>query len=570
MMWKMIRRILMLDVACRRSIVLGIICNFLKSICMAMMLGAVYLVAAHLEALTPTIILQAFGVLCLSICGRFLFQWLMDVAMSAKGFEIFRNYRLEIGERMRKAPMGYFSEQRLGTLQNTLTTTVSELEQYAMQAVIDLTSGALMAVVMMLFFLAFEPLFAIITLVGCLFGLWILARIQHVAAEHAPKVLAAQALEYIRGIAVLRAFSRADSSAATVYEAFREKRRADLAQERASMILMKGYAVVFKLTGCVLMAAAVLHYLQGALPLAWCLMVIVSAFIIFSEMEQMGNGAYLSRIVTADLDRLEDATDIPAIDTSSTELSPAQFDITLSDVSFGYEPARRIIDHVSFTVPQGTSCAIVGPSGSGKTTLCNLIARFWDVDEGTVQIGGEDVREYTADSVLSHISMVFQNVYLFNDTVASNIRYGDPSASDEAVVAAAKCARCHDFIMALPNGYDTVIGEGGATLSGGERQRISIARAMLKDAPIVILDEATSSVDPENEQALLAAIEALTKGKTLITIAHRLKTVQNVDQIIVLDQGKIVERGDHSSLLKRDGLYRHFVEIRARAEGWQL
>ena len=257
------------------------------------------------------------------------------------------------------------------------------------------------------------------------------------------------------------------------------------------------------------------------------------------------------------------------MDTTTDKLHPSNYEISLKDVSFGYG-SRRIIDHISLNIPEHTTCAIVGPSGSGKTTLCNLIARFWDVQEGSVCIGGQNVKDYTADSVLDCISMVFQKVYLFHDTIENNIKFGKPDASLEEVMEAAKRACCHDFIMALPDGYQTVIGESGSTLSGGEKQRISIARAILKDAPIVILDEATSSVDPENEQALLSAIEELTKNKTLISIAHRLSTVQKADQIIVIDNGHVKQKGTHDQLSKKDGIYRNFLKLRVEATGWQL
>ena len=257
------------------------------------------------------------------------------------------------------------------------------------------------------------------------------------------------------------------------------------------------------------------------------------------------------------------------MDTTTDKLHPSNYEISLKDVSFGYG-SRRIIDHISLNIPEHTTCAIVGPSGSGKTTLCNLIARFWDVQEGSVCIGGQNVKDYTADSVLDCISMVFQKVYLFHDTIENNIKFGKPDASLEEVMEAAKRACCHDFIMALPDGYQTVIGESGSTLSGGEKQRISIARAILKDAPIVILDEATSSVDPENEQALLSAIEELTKNKTLISIAHRLSTVQKADQIIVIDNGHVKQKGTHDQLSKKDGIYRNFLKFCVEATGWQL
>ena len=248
----------------------------------------------------------------------------------------------------------------------------------------------------------------------------------------------------------------------------------------------------------------------------------------------------------------------------------AHFEI--KDLSFYYptEKKKPALSHINLKIERGQYVTVCGKSGSGKTTLCNLIARFWDVQEGAVRIGGENVRDYTADSVLEHISMVFQNVYLFHDSVENNIRFGRPEATHEQVVEAAKRACCHGFILSLPNGYDTIIGEGGSTLSGGEKQRISIARAILKDAPIVILDEATSSVDPENEQALLTAIQELTKDKTLISIAHRLSTVRNADQIVVIDQGRIVQQGKHTDLLQKDGVYRKFLSLRTRATGWHL
>jgi len=571
----MIKRILQISGKYKGKILWGIFFHFLMSVSIAMMMMAIYVIVDNLDNMTPQTIFTALGILVASIFGRFLFQWLMEISMSAKGFDMFRDYRLVVGERMRKAPMGYFSEQRLGSIQTVLTSTVSDLEQNSMMAITDLTGGVVMTLVMMVFFLFFNPIFALITLAGLLVGMWVIRLIQKVAAEQAPKVLAAgenmttQTLEYIRGIAVLRAFSQAESSEDSVYEAFDKKRQADFEQEHASLHLLKIYSAVFKLTGCVLMFAAVMLYLAGSITLPYCLMFIVGAFMIYTEMEQMGNGVYLAGIVTTGLDRLEAVTTIPKMDTSSQELAVKNFDIELKDVSFAYD-SRPVINHVSVKVPQGSTCAIVGPSGSGKTTLCNLIARFWDVQEGEVIVGGQDVKQYTADSLMKFISMVFQNVYLFNDTIENNIRFGAPDATHEQVVEAARRAQCHTFISALPKGYETVVGEGGSTLSGGEKQRISIARAMLKDAPIIILDEATSSIDPENEHELVTAIQELTRGKTLISIAHRLTTVRDADQILVIDEGEVVQRGTHEQLIKQDGIYRRFWKQRESASGWKL
>ena len=247
--------------------------------------------------------------------------------------------------------------------------------------------------------------------------------------------------------------------------------------------------------------------------------------------------------------------------------------LTVKDLHKSYQVGKttyEVLKGVSLQVEKGEFVAVMGPSGSGKTTLCNLIARFWDVDGGRVTIGGRDVREYTLESLMEQVSMVFQRVYLFHDTIENNIKFGCPDATHQQVVEAARKACCHDFISALPDGYDTVIGEGGATLSGGEKQRISIARCLLKDAPIVIFDEATANVDPENEDQLQKAMEALTREKTVLMIAHRLKTVRNADQILVLDQGRIVQQGTHEDLIAQEGIYRDFVSERTAASKWTL
>ena len=257
------------------------------------------------------------------------------------------------------------------------------------------------------------------------------------------------------------------------------------------------------------------------------------------------------------------------MDIDGQDITPTSYDIDVENVEFSYDK-RKIIDGISVHIPQKTSTAIVGPSGGGKTTLCHLIARFWDVDKGCVSLGGVDVKEYSMDSLMRNFSFVFQSVYLFQDTIANNIRFGQLDAPMEKVIEAAKKAYCHDFIMALPDGYETIIGEGGASLSGGEKQRISIARAIMKDAPIIILDEATATVDPESEQELTAAIEALTKEKTILMIAHRLKTVRHADNILVIDGGKIVQSGTHDELMHQGGIYRRFVESRELAVGWKV
>lgn len=574
-MFEMIHRIFEIAGTSKPKIIAGVVYNILKSFFQGFMMFGVFLILLNLDQLTPIIIVQAFCVVLGSVIGRFFFQWMYDRTMSGTGYDIFRDYRLEIGEKLKQAPMGYFSEQNLGTIQTMLTTTIADLEGYSMLAIEQMTSGVAMAILMSVMMIFFSPVIAVLSLIGLAIGLLVLGLVRKCASEYAPIYLEAQenlvnkSMEYIRGISVLRSLSKSEEGQREVRTSFQKKWDADYGQEKATAGVLRLYTLVYKIMSCVLIATAGGLFLSEKITLPYCLTFLFCAFTVYSDLENMGNSAFLSKKINTELDRLEEVTNIPRMDTSVEKLIIGHYDIALENISFSYN-SRKVIQHLSLKIPEHSTCAIVGPSGSGKTTLCNLIARFWDVQEGTVYIGGKNVKNYTADSVLEYISMVFQNVYLFNDSIENNIKFGKPDATHDEVVAAAKRACCHDFIVALPNGYDTVIGEGGSTLSGGEKQRISIARAIIKDAPIVILDEATSSVDPENEQALLAAIEELTRNKTLISIAHRLSTVKNADKIIVIDHGEIVQQGTHAELMQVDGIYKNFLRLRTEATGWKL
>ena len=562
-MLSIIKRILRLSGKYRFRVIAGLIFNALKSCCAAFVFFAVLLVMLNIEHLTSAVIWQAFGIIALSVLGRFLFQYLSDVLMSASGYKIFREKRLEIGNQLKRAPIGYFTENNLGTVQTVLTTTISDLEGNCMLALTFLVGGFVQALAMTLMLSVFCWQIGLLALAGILAGIFVLGQIKKRAGAHtedmqnAQELLVGNALEYIKGISVLRIFGKGKEGKGKVDQAFENKCRSDIAVTISTAGIMKLYEAVFKITSCLLFLLSALLYLWGVIALPYCLLFIICAFLMFMELELMNDGAFLSKMLATQLDRLDLISDIPVLDTDGKEIVLESYDIELNDVTFAYD-TRQVLDGISLKIPQNSTCAIVGPSGSGKTTLCNIIARFWDVNSGSVKIGGHDVREFTCDSLLSYVSMVFQKVYLFNDTIENNIKFGKPNASHTEVVEAAKRA-C----------YETMIGEAGSTLSGGEKQRISIARAILKDAPIVILDEATSSVDPENEKALLDAIFELTKNKTLISIAHRLSTVRTADQIIVIDQGHIAQRGTHKELLE-EGIYRTFLECREKSISWKL
>ena len=319
------------------------------------------------------------------------------------------------------------------------------------------------------------------------------------------------------------------------------------------------------------MAMSVMYAgIAGDMDLKYVMVVAFLSMSIFGSVEPIADSAHVLAVINNALDKLNEISEGSLLDEKGTDIKPERFNIEFENVDFSYDNKRKILKDVSFKLPEGSTTAIVGPSGSGKTTICNLIARFYDTSSGSISLGGHKLTEFTCDSLLSNISMVFQNVYLFNDTIRANICFGRDNVTEEEMIEAAKKARCHDFIMELPDGYDTVIGEGGGTLSGGQKQRISIARAILKDAPIIILDESTASIDPENEHLIQGAITELSKGKTVIIIAHRLATIESVDQILVVDNGCLIEKGTHAELITRGGKYSEFVKIRQKAENWQM
>lgn len=471
--------------------------------------------------------------------------------------------------------MGYFSEKNLGEIQVAATTNMNELESSAMSVVENILGSLIYVAICTCVLLVFSWQIGLVTLLGLVIGIFLLSVVQAKAKQAMPlrfevqEEMTEKTLEFIQGNMVMRLFGVGEDSLKRVQDAFHQKRKADIYLENAAIWPISFYKYTFRIASCAVVLIASLLYMQESMSFPICVMLMFAAFLVYSQMDGLASNIALLRIVDTSLGRVEKVLNIPEMSGSMCVDNLSNNHIELRNVSFSYDN-RTIIHEVSLFIPEKSVTAIVGHSGSGKTTLCNLIARFWDVQQGEVLVGGHNVKRISSEELMKKISIVFQNVYLFQDTIENNIKFGEPNASHEDVVDAAKKACCHEFIMQLANGYQTIIGEGGSTLSGGEKQRISIARAILKDAPIVILDEATSSVDLENQHALLTAINELTKGKTLITIAHRLETVRDADQIIVLDEGRIVQQGTHEALIQQDGIYRRFIEVRQMTSSWKL
>lgn len=517
----------------------------------------------------------SLGIMLVSIAGCTLTRRSFTMKQTVGGYTVATHKRVEIGERLKYMPMGYFNDNSLGDITSITTNTAENLQDVATRVIMLTTQGILTTAMFTLAILFYDWRIGLLLLAGIAAFFIINALMQKVSHKVSPLKtasdtrLVASVLEYVQGIGVVRSYNLDQEANKTVDRAIKENEAVNIRLEKTFVPYTSLQSLVLKLFGIAMIFLSVMLYMRGAMALINCLLLVISSFMVYAQLDAAGNYSALLRVLDLSMDKINKVFETPVMDIGGKALKPKECTIKGENVTFRYEN-KKVIDDVSFEIPEGTTTAIVGPSGGGKTTLTSLIARFWDVDSGRITLGGTDVREYTLDSLLSHFSMVFQNVYLFNDTIANNIKFGKPSATMAEVEAAAQKACCHDFISALPSGYDTVIGEGGATLSGGEKQRISIARALLKDAPIIILDEATANVDPENEVLLQEAIGELTHGKTIIMIAHRLKTVQNADQILVMDQGKIINRGTHAQLMQAGGLYADFIRMREKSIGWKL
>ena len=523
----------------------------------------------------------SFAIMCVSMIGGIVTRKVTAMWQCEGGYRTCAKKRIEIAEHLRYLPMGYFNENSLGEITSVTTNTMEAVGDVATRAVMMVFQGLLdtSLIIVMLFF--FDWRIALVGLAG--FGLFefvnlfMRVAVKNISADKIRDDAAeiGKVLEYIQGIAEVKAYNLVGKRSRELNDVINRRKKTLVKMEMRCIPVSNIQSLVAKLSGVAMMIASLYFYLAGTMALADCATMLVCSFMLFNALEAGGNYSALLRTIDLGVTKASKILALPTMDIEGRDNEVVSTGSTTgaliqaSNVDFAYDK-RKIIDNISLSIPEHSTTAIVGPSGGGKTTFCHLLARFWDVDKGQVTLDGKDVRDYSMDNLMKNYSFVFQNVYLFHDTIANNIRFGQPEAPMEKVIAAAKKACCHDFISQLPDGYDTVIGEGGASLSGGERQRISIARAIMKDSPIIILDEATANIDPENERDLMKAIEELTREKTVIMIAHRLKTVRNADQIVVIDKGRIAEQGKHDELVAKGGIYARFIDSRKEAVSWKL
>lgn len=581
-MFKTICRIIQWTGKYKKRLYLGFLCSFLMTICSAMpiMIAAVVLNDIFIDmmggkSISPDIVWKSFIAIVILILLRFFFSYWRAKLQESIGFEIAVKQRIHIGDILKRVSLGYFSKNSTGDILSAATTELSSLELQGMKMIDTVVNGyiSVIGIVCCLAFVCWQA--AVIVIIGALLSTIALHGISVRSRKTAPinhsitEKMANATIEYVRGLPIVKSFGQEGVAIKGINEACSQSKKINLKIEKGFVPYNCLHLLILKTASVALVFISGLLTLNGEMQLPILIISTMFSFTIFGSIEGINDAAHVLGIIESAMNKLDKINKAKFIDEGCKDINLKSHDIKFEHVSFGYNQ-KEILHDVSFKLNQNTTTAIVGPSGSGKSTICNLIARFYDVNSGRIYIGGHDVREFTCDSLLKNISMVFQNVYLFHDSIYNNIKFGNPNGSKEEIVNAAKQACCHDFITELPNGYDTIIGEGGSSLSGGEKQRVSIARAILKNAPIVILDEATASVDPENEHLIQQAISALVHGKTIITIAHRLATIEQADQILVISNGMISQMGTHKELINLDGIYKDFIDIRRQAENWSI
>ena len=520
--------------------------------------------------ITGSLLMMGGAIIIGIVCKRY-----STVLQTEAGYNAAAFTRIRIAEHLRYLPMGYFNANSIGEISSVTTNTMEALGDVATRVVMLTLQGILETSMIVVMILLADWRIGLLAALGVGVFFLINSRMQKAGKGLSESKVACdtelvnQVMEYIQGIAEVKSFRLLGDKAKRLNEANEACANINTQMEMTFIPYHFLQTAVTKITGALMVVGSAYLFTTGDMPVVTAIGMTIAAFLLFASLETAGSYSSLLHTVSVCVDKANAILNLDTMDIGGREIQPRNEDIRLDHVSFSYG-SRKIIDDVSLSIPQGTTTAFVGPSGGGKSTLCRLIARFWDVDAGDITLGGINVKDYSMNSLMANFAFVFQSVYLFADTIENNIKFGRQDATHEDVVEAAKKACCHDFISKLPDGYNTVIGEGGASLSGGEKQRISIARAIMKDAPVIILDEATANVDPENEKDLVDAIDALTREKTIIMIAHRLKTVRHADQIFVVDKGRIAQHGTHEELIQQEGIYKRFVDARTQAVGWRL
>ena len=573
-MFALISRMLRLSGRYKKRIQLAFVCAFVEQILSKMPIFFAFLVLAGFASgtMSGARCLAVGAILVCVVVLQAVVHYASDRLQSAAGYMIFADQRIALADHMRRLPMGYFTAGNIGKISSVLSSDMVFVEEVAMSTIANMMSYLLSAGVLMVFMFWLDWRLGLIALAVTLLANVVARRMNAVSLKEAAarqeqgERLTDAVLSFVEGIGVIKSYNLLGAQSAALTENFARSRDVNAAFERRMTPWTTGLSILYGAGIAAIFGLAVYLEQTGALSLAYLLGVLLFVFDLFGPLKALYGEATRLTVMNAALDRTCDVlveTELPDTGTAHLPETTTGDEIVFEDISFGYDGKNDVLHDISFAMPPRTMTALVGPSGGGKSTIANLLARFWDVGTGCVKIRGVDIRDVPLAELMDQISMVFQRVYLFQDTIYNNIAMGRPDASEKEIIQAAKKARCYDFVTALPDGFQTIVGEGGATLSGGERQRIAIARCILKDAPIVILDEATASVDVDNERYIQEAISELVRGKTLLVIAHRLHTIRDADQILVVAGGRIAQCGDHASLSDQPGIYQDFVQKRS-------
>ena len=507
---------------------------------------------------------------------QIVFHHIADRMQSAAGYMVFAEKRMALGAHLRKMPMGYFTEGNIGKISSVLSTDMVFIEENCMTVLADMMSYIFAEAIMVAFMLVFNVWLGLLAIaaIGVILlvarGLKKEALADSSVRQEQSENLTEAVLDFTEGIGIIKTYNLLGEKSGELSDNFRESCRANLQFEENHSPWQLRLNLVFGLGAAAVIALSMFLHSRALLDVTFLVGIMLFVFDLFGPLKALYSQSARLTVMNSCMDRIEAVfaeKELPDDGRGSIPGSADAPEVEFKNISFAYGE-KEVLHNISFRLERNHMLALVGPSGGGKSTVANLLARFWDVKSGQVLVRGRDVRDIPLSDLMNHISMVFQRVYLFQDTIYDNISMGRPDATRGEVIEAAKKARCYDFIMALPDGFDTVIGEGGETLSGGEKQRISIARCILKDAPIVILDEATASVDADNESYIQQAISELCRGKTLLVIAHRLNTIRSADEILVISEGSIEQSGTHDKLMSSGGIYRDFVTVRENSRGW--
>lgn len=582
-MLKTVYKFLELMKAQRKRLYLSFLFNFLDGIFIMIPLVIAYYMVASIPELNKNaarqldekLLVLCIAAMAVTIICRIILRYATMRLRSGAGYEAICEKRISLGSHLKHASMGFFSKKNQGDLISTITSDAAFLEIEGIGVIEKAATGIPSLIIGLIFLFCVDYrifIFSVLLLIPTWYAYRHLASTQDRLNINRQKFIGTvteETVEFIHGIHILKSCQTEKQHETKIMQIFERLQDESIRNELSHLFPIALFQFWFRAITAGTVFLAGMFFLLNDIDYMRLFLLTLSSFGLFQGIEGMGIFSIFAKMTAQSLKRMDIIDNIPVMSDISGEEEVNQFDISYENVSFAYD-STPVLKKISFNIPERTTTALVGLSGSGKTTVINLLGRFWDAQQGKIKIGGKEIQNLSYEYLLRNLSFVFQDVMLFQDSILNNIRIGKPSACLDEVVEAAKKAGCHDFIMKLPDGYDTVPGEGGSTLSGGEKQRIAIARALIKDAPIVLLDEVTANIDVENEVKIQSALQELLKNKTVIMIAHKLSTIQDVDQILVIEDGKISQKGTHNELMKQIGLYKKLWDMQYQTEKWKI